>query len=286
MLHIVSDTSTLTTPSQAPQQGFYSVPLEVTIGNESYADYEGITPTKLVERIRQGAIPSSSQPTPSRKLDLYNELLKNPDDEVLDISIGNGLSGTYTSACMMKDLCDDPNRVHVYNSKTLCGPQKAMVQAAVKMRDEGASVDEIISHLDEMIKTHHSSILVRDFDFLLRGGRVNAASAMAGKALKLVPVAVLNETGESLSIVGTTRTICKAFSKIKEEIEKKLDLGTGKGYTIYLSHGDDEDIANKAVTWFQKVWPEARFEVNELCPMFIVHGGPGCLSVQVIKTEM
>ncbi len=286
MLHIVSDTSTLITPAQAKEQGFYSVPLEVTIGNTSYADYEDITPTQLVEQIRHGAIPSSSQPAPSRKLDLYNELLKNPEDEVLDISIGNGLSGTYTSACMMKDLCDDPNRVHVYNSKTLCGPQKAMVQAAVKMRDAGASLDEITDHLDEMIKTHHSSILVRDFDFLQRGGRVNAASAIAGKALKLVPVAVLNESGESLSVVGTTRTVCKAFAKMKEEIEKKLDLGTGKGYTLYLSHGDDEAIADKGAAWFEKVWPEARIEINELCPMFIVHGGPGCLSVQVIKTEM
>lgn len=285
MLHLVSDTSTLISPATALEQGFHIVPLEVTINDQSFADLEEITTSQLADKIRNGAMPSSSQPRPARKLDLYNELLQNPEDEILDLCIANGLSGTYTSACMMKDQCDDPNRVHVYNTHTLCGPQKAMVETALRMRDEGADAQAIMKQLDHMLESHFSGIMVRDFDFLKRGGRAGSASALVGKVLKLVPVAILNESGESLSVIGTSRTTGKAFAKIKEEIEKKLAPGTGSGYTLYLSHGDDPDLAQKAAAWFAKVWPEAGIEINELCPMFLVHGGPGCLSVQIIKTK-
>lgn len=285
MLHLISDTSTLIHPDLALEKGFHVIPLEVVINNQSFADLEEITTSELANQIRSGAIPASSQPRPARKLDLYNELLKNPEDEVLDLCIAHGLSGTYTSACMMKDQCDDPDRVHVYNTQTLCGPQKAMVETAVKMRDEGADAKTIMNQLDHMLESHQSSIMVRDFDFLKRGGRAGSATALVGKVLKLVPVAVLNENGESLSVIGTARTTGKAFRKIQEEIEKKLNPGTGSGYTLYLSHGDDLPLAQKASEWFANIWPEARIEINELCPMFLVHGGPGCLSVQIIKTN-
>ena len=44
------------------------------------------------------------------------------DDEIIDITIADGLSGTYHSACTAKDDCPHNDNIHVFNSKTLCGP--------------------------------------------------------------------------------------------------------------------------------------------------------------------
>ena len=43
MIKIISDSSTLYTVSEAKDKGFYSVPLHVTIGNDSYRDLEDIS---------------------------------------------------------------------------------------------------------------------------------------------------------------------------------------------------------------------------------------------------
>ena len=67
MIHIVSDSSTLYSPAQAAAAGFHCVPLSVCVNDETYRDYDEITPRAMADACRKGAKVSSSQPAVGEK---------------------------------------------------------------------------------------------------------------------------------------------------------------------------------------------------------------------------
>jgi DegV family protein with EDD domain len=119
MVRIVSDTSTLYSTNQAKEAGFSVSALSVTIAGKSYREFDEISSEEFVAIIRQGHMPTSSQPAVGEVAALYERY---PNDEILDIAMSDGLSGTYNSARAAVERCDGHERISVLNSKTLCAP--------------------------------------------------------------------------------------------------------------------------------------------------------------------
>ena len=107
MIHIISDSSTLYSIESAKKKGLSIVPLNISVDSQTYRDFEDITSTQLLTMIEDHKIPKTSQPSLGEKIDLYNELSKD-GDEVIDIAMASGLSGTYQTAMMAKNSCDHP----------------------------------------------------------------------------------------------------------------------------------------------------------------------------------
>ncbi|MCF0246187.1 MAG: DegV family protein [Ileibacterium sp.] len=280
MLHIVSDSSTLLNQAQAEEAGFHSVPLHVVVDQQTYKDYEDISPAEFIEKCNAHATVSTSQPNIGEKLDLYNKILEDPENRILDITIADGLSGTYQSAMLAKDSCDDPSRVTVYNSKTLCGPQQGLVLKAVSYRDQGMNEKEIVEKLTKMSETDKSTVACVDINYLLRSGRVSNLKGKVAEFMKLIPTVKKEDSGCTLTTLGAARTFGKIFEKVDAFFSSK---GMDENYTIYVSHGGNPKMAQKAAAYFEKHYPNAKVIVNLLCPMFISHGGPGCVSIQCIN---
>ena len=151
MVQILSDSSTLYSKSQAMNIGLEITPLVVIIGKDNYREFETIDSDTLLCKIENGAIPTSSQPPIGEKMDLYNQYGK--DQDVIDITMAAGLSGTYDSALMAKESCNYPDNISVFNSKTLCGPHRVLVNEALKMAKDGKTKEEILYMLEESAKT-------------------------------------------------------------------------------------------------------------------------------------
>ena len=63
--------------------------------------------------------------------------MKYPEDEILNIAMAAGLSGTYDSAVAASQMGENTGRITVINSRTLCGPYRYLVENAVKMVKPG-----------------------------------------------------------------------------------------------------------------------------------------------------
>ena len=185
MIHILSDTSTMYTPEQGEQFGATIIPLHVTVNDRSYRDLEDISDDMLLDMIAEKHIPKTSQPALGEKIDAYDQLSET--GEVLDIAMSSGLSGTYQSALLAKGQCAHPDRVHVFDSRTLCGPHRIMLDTAVSMAKQGKSIQEILAVLEKARDTEVSYLVPFDFGFLVRGGRLNSMAGALGGLLKLIP---------------------------------------------------------------------------------------------------
>lgn len=277
MLHIVTDSSTMYSVKEAQAQGFDLAPLSVTINNKTYKEYEEIRTPEFVEIIRQGYLPVSSQPSIGDVLDMYQ---RQPEGDILNITMADGLSGTYSSACSAKTMMEDQDRVVVWNSRTLCGPHRCMVLAAQKMAEEGKSREEVLARLEEYAASSYSFLMPKDFDYLKRGGRLAPMVADVGKLLHLVPVMTLTEDCKRLTSFTKKRSFGKAVDSITDFLVKK---GVDSSHKIYVVHSEAPQLAAQAEERIRAKIANADIEILPLSPVFTTQGGPECVAIQTIK---
>lgn len=277
MIKIVSDSSTLYSIEEGIKKNIDISPLTVTINNKTYSEFQDINTEEFIKIINEGHTPISSQPPIGTVVDIYS---KYKDDEIINISMADGLSGTYNTACMAKNMDDNPDRIEVINSKTLCGPHQYLVNLAIKLVEMGKTKDEIVQVIKELSETSKSYLIPNDFDFLVRGGRLSPLVGKIGSAIKLVPVMTLAEDSKTLVKFTTKRTFKKAIQKICDAlIEDNVD----NSYKIYISHALKEDLAEEAKRIILEYIPGLEIEMKILSPAFTTQGGPGCVAVQTIK---
>ncbi|MBR3602850.1 MAG: DegV family protein [Lachnospiraceae bacterium] len=276
MVQIITDSSTLYTPDEAKALGFESVPLCVNIG-----DFEGrdllIDMDDYYDRIRKGGIPKSSQPPIGDVVDVYE---KYEGHEIINISMADGLSGTYQSACSAKEMLEDGSKVTVINSKTLCGPHRYMVEKAQKMKEAGHSAKEIIEWLENIKEKSESFLIPQDFDFLRRGGRLTPVAAALGSVLKLKPIMTLTEDCKRLDKFAVKRTMKSAVDTVISHLKtRNLD----SRHILYISHADALDDAKKIMAQMKETFAQLEVKILELSPVFVAQGGPKCVAIQYIE---
>ena len=277
MVKVISDSSTLYSIEEGKIKNIDIAPLAVTIDNKTYKEFEDINSEDFIKIIDKGFIPVSSQPSIGEVLEIYNRY---PEDEILNISMADGLSGTHSSACAAANMADNPKRIHVINSKTLCGPQRYLVELASKMAEEGSAKEEIVDVINELIETSNSFLIPNDFEYLVRGGRLSPIVGKIGGIIKLVPVMTLSKDRKELVKFATMRTFNKAIKRICEFFSES---GVDSKYKIYITHGCKEDLANCAKDIILEYIKDVEIEIMKLSPVFITQGGPGCLAIQTIK---
>ncbi len=230
MVRIVSDTSTLYSTTQAREAGFAVSPLSVTIAGRSYREFDEITSEEFVDIIRQGHMPTSSQPAIGEVEDLYNSY---PGEEILNVTMALGLSGTYTGALAAAELCEHSDKITVLNSRTLCGPHRYLVEKAVQWAREGQTKEKIVEKLNALMDTVKSYLVPADFDYLRRGGRLSPLVSYVGKAANLTPIMTQTENGERITVAGIRRGFPHAVKYIAEHLGK---AGVGQGWQVQISH--------------------------------------------------
>ena len=277
MVRIVSDTSTLYSTVQAEEAGFAVAPLSVTIAGNSYREFDEITSDAFVEIIRQGHMPTSSQPAIGEVEALYNRY---SGEEIINVAMAAGLSGTYNSAVAAAGMCEHADKITVINTRTLCGPHRYLVEKAVQWAKEGHTREKITEKLNRLMDTAKSYLVPADFDYLRRGGRLSPLVSYVGKAASLTPIMTQTENGERLTVAGIRRGYPHAVKYIVEQLKK---AGVGQGWQVQISHAGALDKAQQTLKALKAALPEAEFHIYPLSPAFITQGGPGCVAVQYIQ---
>lgn len=276
MVQIVTDSSVLYTEEEAKAAGFDVVPLCVSVGDMDGRDLQ-INMEEFYGRIGKGEIPRSSQPPIGDVVEVYE---KYQDADVLNICVADGLSGTYHGALSARDMVESRDRITVFNSRTLCGPHRYMVEKAQKMKEEGKGIPEILEWLKSAAEKTESFLIPQDFGFLKRGGRLTPVAAALGSVLKLKPVMRLTEDGTRLDKFFVKRTMSAAVSEIMDHMKKK---GIDGRYLLYIVHAAAPKEAGAIREMIEAEFKGIQIQMMDLSPVFVAQGGPGCVAIQYIE---
>lgn len=276
MVQIVTDSSVLYTEEEAKAAGFDVVPLCVSVGDMDGRDLQ-INREEFYGRIGKGEIPRSSQPPIGDVVEVYE---KYQDADVLNICVADGLSGTYHGALSARDMVESRDRITVFNSRTLCGPHRYMVEKAQRMKEEGKGIPEILEWLKSAAEKTESFLIPQDFGFLKRGGRLTPVAAALGSVLKLKPVMRLTEDGTRLDKFFVKRTMSAAVSGIMDHMKKK---GIDGRYLLYIVHAAAPKEAGAIREMIEAEFKGIQIQMMDLSPVFVAQGGPGCVAIQYIE---
>ena len=275
-MKIIADTATLIPPAQGQEQGLTVIPVCVNIDGQTYQDYNQMTTAEFLERIAQGGVPSSSQPAIGDML----EVLESTQEEIIFLTVGDGLSGAYQTALGARTMAENPHRIHIVNSKTLAGPLRYMAKKAVALKNHGLTAQEILTQLEESIESSVSFVIPEDFEFLKRSGRLTPFTAKVGGALKLLPILTQTKDKTHISPVGIKRSWKAAVEMIFQRLDTQE---VGEGWLISVSHAGTPEKAQGILAQVQERFPQAVTEILELSPGLITHGGPGCIVIQAVQ---
>ncbi|MCF0109356.1 MAG: DegV family protein [Erysipelotrichaceae bacterium] len=278
MIRLITDSSSLFNDEQSASMNMDMVPLQITIKGETYRDLSDTMPDeKFIEIINEGNIPTSSQPSIGEIEDVFN---KYPNDEIIMITIADGLSGCYQSCLMAREMCEHKDNIHVINSQTICGPHRYLVEKIVEMIKDGKTVEEILAYVERQKLTAVSFLCPEDFEFLRRGGRCTPLAAKLGGLLKITPVVQETPDGKRLDTFCKARSFDIAVNKLLQYCQENADLNN---IVLYVSDARCPDKVEIVKKRFLEACPTLDIRFLPLSIGFITNGGPRCIAVQWIE---
>lgn len=276
MVKIITDSSSTFTKEEGRKMGIDILSLRVNIGDMEGEDLE-VDLEEFYERIAKGEIPKSSQPPLGDVIEAYE---KYPQDDIINIAMADGLSGTYQTACAAKEMVDNKDKITVINTRTLCGPHRYMVEMAAKMKELGKTKDEIVEWVRKAADTAESFLIPQDFAFLKRGGRLTTMSAALGSVLNLKPIMTQTPDGKRLDKYAVKRNLKKAVRTVIEHMQEK---GITDKYILYVSHANALEDAKKVIEQIRETFSNMEIHLLDLGAAFITQGGPQCIAIQYIE---
>ncbi len=180
------------------------VSLTYNICGKEYIDNlgESLPYKEFYEAMTKGEVPKTSQPSPEVYYNIFKEFI-NKYKDIVYVCVSSGLSGTYNSANIAKNMIlDEFNdaRIEIVDVLTASLGQGLMVMKSIEMKKKGLTIDEITNYLKENRLNLNSYMLVNDLIHLKRGGRVSTTAAIIGTVLNIKPILTLNDEGKVITV--------------------------------------------------------------------------------------
>lgn len=277
---IVTDSTADIPKSLVEQLDITVVPLKVLFGEETFEDGVDITASEFYDKLVTTSVtPTTSQPTPYQFEEVYKEVAKDEETQIISIHLSAKLSGTLQSANIAKDLLKDQIDVTVIDSKRASYAIGIIVVEIATMAKNGATKDECLTRLHELLATTRLYFMVDTLEYLQKNGRIGKASAVLGSLLKIKPILSLNEDGEVYPF-DKVRGQKKAFAKIYEFFEK--DFGS-EPIHVGISHANGLDVAQEIIIEMKDRFNVSSEVITDIGPVIGAHVGPGAIAISVSK---
>jgi DegV family protein with EDD domain len=274
-MKIITDTSALYSLQEGKEFGIEVIPACTLVDGVVYRDYEDISSEEFLKLIEQGVVPTSSQPAIGDVIDIF----ESTQEDILYLTIGDGLSGTYQSAMGARNSVEPNEHIHIIDTQTLGGAQRYLVQKAMLLMKEGLGIEEIITQVKESIVTSVSFVIPSDFNYLKRSGRLTSIAATICGVIKIIPVLTQTEDMKRIKPFVVKRSYRKAVDAV---IERLKEMRVNRDYIISIGHAGVLQVAEAVMNQIRNHFSDTTIEIFQLSPSMITHGGPGCITIQAI----
>lgn len=225
------------------------IPFYIHTDEREFCDTPDLDVDAMMEYLSEsGAQAQSACPSPDT---YYQAMMKSDISWVVTIS--SGLSGSYNSACIARDMAQEQGKtVYVIDSKATGGVQVLIIDALAKMIGQGLAPDEIYRRIQTFTDNRKLLFVLRNFDNLIRNGRMLKIVAKVITALNICPICAKSEQGTieiREKIVGIKKTLRRLVTLLGENIR---DFA---GADVIINHCQAQQDAEALKTQIQSTFP-------------------------------
>ena len=233
---------------------------------------------EIYEGLRHGEVATTAAVNPDGWAGGIEPVLASGKD-VLVLAFSSGLSTTYQSAVIAaRELQEAYPQRRIRVVDTLCASlgQGLLVYYACQKRDEGMELDALADWAEEE-KTHLCHwFTVNDLMYLKRGGRISAATALAGTVLGIKPVLHVDDEGHLVSV----SKVRGRKASIEALAAKTEQLGVPQQEkTAFICHGDCLEDAKYLEKLLREKCGFDHVVIGYTGAVIGAHSGPGTLAL-------
>ena len=201
------------------------------------------------------------------------------------LAFSSGLSTTYQSAVIAAEELMDrfPGRT-VKVVDTLCASmgQGLLLYYACKKRDAGMSLEEAFAWCEEKKYDLCHWFTVDDLFFLKRGGRVSAATAIAGTMLQIKPVLHVDNEGHLINVAKARGRKASIQALAKKMADTQIP---GENGIAFISHGDCLEDAEALAEMIKSQCGVKEVVIHYIGGVIGSHAGPGTVALFFLGNE-
>jgi len=252
--------------------------MTVTIGDESYetAGEGRLTNEVLLAEIAKGKKVQTAQVNSGQFLEVFKAAAE-AGEEVLYLGFSSGLSGTYQSSVIARDMTleEYPEaKITVFDTLAAASGEGFIVEEVLKLREAGKTIEEILPKLEEMAPRLQSRFMVDDLNHLALGGRISKAVAVMGTMANIKPLLYVDRPG-TLQQGGRVRGKKKALNNMVKDTLEGMDEAYSK---VIVSYSGDDSTAQEVKDRFLEAGVK-EVEVRPLSPTIVTHTGAGTIAI-------
>jgi len=282
---VVTDSTASLPPEVAKAHGIVVVPLQVVIGAEVYDEATGetgdadvATPAMVAEALREFRPVSTSRPTPTALLEVYERAAGAGATAIVSVHLSSEMSGTFESAQLAARQAS-VSVVTVDTRQVGMATGYAAVTAA-EVVAAGGSAEDAAEAARARAAAATSLFYVDTLEYLRRGGRIGAAAAIFGGALSVKPLLRIDDG--RVATLEKVRTASRALSRLEDLV---VEAAGDRAVDLSVAHLASPDRAEQLVGRLAERLTEqlAGREpwCTELGAVLGAHVGPGMVAVCV-----
>lgn len=274
-VRIIVDSGSDILVDEAREMGVKVLPLKVSFEEEEFLDGVNLDYMTFYEKlIESDKLPKTSQIAPIEYEEVFDECLA-AGDEVICFTVSSELSGCYQSANI---AAQDRDGIYIIDSQNVAIATRILLLYAIRLRDEGLDAKTIVQKVEEKKKKLKILALLDTLEYLKKGGRISAATALAGEFLSIKPVVTV-EDGKVI-MVGKARGSKNGNNLLTALVDQAGGIDFDMPYAAAYS-GISDKLIDKYLADSKKLYEYA----TDSIPKYTIgaaigtHVGPGAIAV-------
>ncbi len=271
-VRVVTDSACDLPDDTVAELGIEIVPLSVRFGDQEYVDRRDLTPAAFYDMLASSQVhPETAAPSPGMFEAAFRKLLDEGADAVVCINLSGGLSATMQSAQNGAAVLGAGADIRLIDSRSVSWGLGSQVLAAARAAADGATVDEVVAAVEEMIPRTRVYCTVDTLEHLKKGGRIGNAQALLGTLLSIKPV--IDVSSGVVEEAGKPRTRSKALRFLADKVAQHPRVEN-----VGVMHGCAPDVA-QFLDLLAPICGRDKIHVGEIGATIGAHAGPRVMGV-------
>lgn len=260
--------------------GLYAIPLQLIDGETAYKESVEISIREINKKMMNGIRIQTSLPVLGEIESLFRQIKEDGYDQIFAVPITSGISGTLEAMVSAANIVEiDFNYIDCY---TTMHTQLYIGIQARKLINEGKSVDETKSLLQNVVNHSNTFIIPDNLEHLSQGGRLSPLAAKLGGLLRIKPILHLDKsTNGVIDPFDKVRTMNGALDRVVKAFQEE---GVDDTYHITITHVENRKDAEIMAEKLKAVYPDNKITIDDLISTVSAHVGIGTIALQYYKT--
>ena len=278
MIKITTDSTCDLPSSLLEKYDITVIPLGIVKAGKLYRDGVDIRTADIAAHVDAGGEITTTNAVNAADYETVFREMTARYDAVIHLNIGMGFSSCYQNA---KLAAEEVPEVYVVDSQNLSVGHGWLVLAAAEAAKDGKSVGEILSLLEDLTPRVEISFVLDRLDYMKKGGRCSAVTALGANLLKLHPCieVISGRMGVTKKYRGSMEKVVGDY--VRERLTGRTDIDTRRIFLVDTCRTPGLREAAKAALEADGRFQEI-IESKAGCTIFC-HCGPDTLGIIFLR---